>query len=59
NFAQLGAQLIAVVAAAGFAAGGTFAIVKGIEFVLGLRVEPQAEQLGLDLALHGEAAYQP
>jgi ammonia channel protein AmtB len=33
-------------------------IVKSIEFVLGLRVEPQQEELGLDLAVHGEVAYQ-
>ena len=32
---------------------------KIVEVVAGLRVEQQAEELGLDLALHGEAAYQP
>jgi Amt family ammonium transporter len=58
NLAQVGVQLIAIVAAAAFAAGGTFVIVKVVEVVLGLRVEPQHEQLGLDLAIHGEAAYQ-
>ena len=58
NFAQVGIQLVAVAAAATFAAVGTFLIVKGIEFVLGLRVEPQQEELGLDLAVHGEVAYQ-
>lgn len=58
NFAQVGIQLVAVAVAATFAAVGTFLIVKAIEFVLGLRVEPQQEELGLDLALHGEAAYQ-
>jgi ammonia channel protein AmtB len=26
--------------------------------VLGLRVEPQQEELGLDLTVHGEVAYQ-
>ena len=59
NVGQVGVQLVAVVAAAAFAAVGTFIIVKAIDFVLGLRVEPHAEQLGLDLAVHGEAAYQP
>jgi len=49
---------VAVGAAASFAAVGTFVIVKGIEFGLGLRVEPHQEELGLDLAVHGEVAYQ-
>jgi len=52
-------QLVAVGAAAAFSAGATFLIIKSIEFVLGLRVEPQQEELGLDLAVHGEVAYQP
>jgi Amt family ammonium transporter len=58
NLAQVGIQLVAVAASAAFAALGTFVIVKAIEFVLGLRVEPQQEELGLDLAVHGEVAYQ-
>ena len=58
NVGQVGIQLIAVGAVAAFAAVGTFVIVKVVEFVLGLRVEPQAEEIGLDLAVHGEAAYQ-
>ena len=55
NLGQVGVQVVAVGAAALFAGGATFVIVKGIEFVLGLRVEPQQEELGLDLAVHGEA----
>ena len=51
-------QLVAVGAAAAFAAVGTLVIVKLVDFILGLRVEPQAEEVGLDIALHGEAAYQ-
>jgi Amt family ammonium transporter len=58
NVAQVGIQLLAAGAAASFAAVGTFVIVKGIEFVLGIRVEPQQEELGLDLTVHGEVAYQ-
>ena len=58
NLGQVGIQLIAVAAAATFAAVATFVIVKVVEFVLGLRVEQHAEEVGLDLALHGEAAYQ-
>jgi len=59
NLGQVGVQLIAVVAAATFAAVATFVIVKLVEFVLGLRVEPDVEEVGLDLGVHGEAAYQP
>jgi Amt family ammonium transporter len=58
NLGQVVVQFAAVGAVAAFAAGGTFVIVKVVEFLLGLRVEPHAEEVGLDLALHGEAAYQ-
>src|ERR671935_91162 len=43
NLAQVGIQIVAVAVAAAFSAGATFVIVKAIEFVLGLRVEPQQE----------------
>ena len=59
NIAQLGIQALAVLAAAAFAAVMTFVIVKIVGFALGLRVEQAVEESGLDLALHGEAAYQP
>jgi Amt family ammonium transporter len=58
NLGQVGVQAVAVGATAAFAALATLGIVKLVELVAGLRVEPQAEQLGLDLAVHGEAAYQ-
>ncbi|CAN5268715.1 ammonium transporter [soil metagenome] len=58
NIGQVGIQLVAVAACAAFAAAVTLVIVRFIELVLGLRVERQAEELGLDLAVHGEAAYQ-
>jgi Amt family ammonium transporter len=56
--AQVGFQLVAVGATVAFAAVSTFVIVKVVEVVLGLRVDTQAEEVGLDLAVHGEAAYQ-
>jgi Amt family ammonium transporter len=59
NLAQVTVQLVAVGATIAFAAGATFVIVKLVDLALGLRVAPEAEQLGLDLAVHGEAAYQP
>ena len=55
---ELGVQVVAVGATVAFAAIATFIIVKLVDYVLGLRVEPEAEQLGLDLAVHGEVAYQ-
>jgi ammonium transporter, Amt family len=59
NIGQVGIQAIAVLVAAAFAGAATFVIVKVIELILGLRVEPEVEESGLDLALHGEVAYQP
>ena len=41
-----------------YAAVATFVIVKVVDLVLGLRVDSEAEEVGLDLAVHGEAAYQ-
>ena len=35
----------------------TFAIVKVIDFVIGLRVDEETEIVGLDQALHAESAY--
>jgi ammonium transporter, Amt family len=59
NLAQVGVQLVAVIAAAAFAAGATFLIVKVVQLAAGgLRVGLHDEEVGLDLALHGEAAYQ-
>ena len=57
NLGQVGIQVVAVAAAAAFSAAGTFGIVTLVEIVLGLRVGRQDEEIGLDLALHGEAAY--
>jgi Amt family ammonium transporter len=36
----------------------TFIIVKVVGLVLGLRVSTASEEAGLDIAVHGEAAYQ-
>ena len=59
NAGQLVTQFIAVGAVIAYAAVATFAIIKVVEFVLGLRVPAEEEEVGLDLAVHGEAAYQP
>ena len=51
-------QLIAVVVTVAFAAVGTFVIMKIINVAFGARVPEEHEEIGLDLAVHGEAAYQ-
>jgi ammonium transporter, Amt family len=58
NAAQIGTQAIAVGAAIAYAVVATFVIVKVVDIVLGLRVAAHDEQVGLDLSLHGEVAYQ-
>jgi Amt family ammonium transporter len=58
NPQQLVYQLVAVVATIGYAVVATFLIVKAVDLVLGIRVRPEAEEVGLDLSVHGEVAYQ-
>ena len=58
NPQQLVNQLIAVGATIAYAVIGTFVIVKVVDLLLGIRVKPEAEEMGLDLSVHGEAAYQ-
>jgi len=57
NPGQVITQLIAVGVTVAFAGIGTFVIVKLVDFILGIRVGSQEEELGLDLSTHGEAAY--
>jgi Amt family ammonium transporter len=54
---QLKNQLIGILAAAALGAIVTFILLKVIDAVIGLRVDAEAESLGLDLAEHGEKAY--
>ncbi|HLA16240.1 MAG TPA: ammonium transporter [Candidatus Limnocylindrales bacterium] len=58
NPQQVLTQLMAVGATIAYAAVATLAIVKLVDVVLGIRVRPTEEEVGLDLALHGEVAYQ-
>ena len=58
NPQQVVTQAIAVGATIGYAAVGTFVIVKVVDLLLGIRVKPEVEEMGLDLSVHGEAAYQ-
>jgi len=54
---QLAAQAIGVAVAAVWSAVATFVIVKLLAATTGLRVSAEAESDGLDLATHGERAY--
>ena len=58
NAGQVLTQLIAVAATIAYAVVGTFVIVKVVDGILGIRISAKDEELGIDLAVHGEAAYQ-
>ncbi len=51
-------QIVATGAAIAFSGAATFVILKAINLVIPLRVEEDAEVLGLDSSQHGEVAYQ-
>jgi Amt family ammonium transporter len=57
NMAQLTSQAAGVIIAWAIAAAGTFAILKLVDAVMGLRVSTEHEILGLDLSQHGEEGY--
>jgi Amt family ammonium transporter len=50
-------QVIGALAAASFAAAGTFVLLKVLDKVMGLRAQKDEELEGLDVTLHGEEAY--
>jgi Amt family ammonium transporter len=58
NPQQVITQIVAVGATIAYAVVGTFVIVKVVNAILGMRVSSAQEEAGLDLAVHGEAAYQ-
>jgi ammonium transporter, Amt family len=57
NPSQLITQVVAVAATIAYAVIATFVIIKLVDFILGIRVPQAQEEMGLDLAVHGEAAY--
>ena len=57
NPGLLTSQLIAVGATVAFAAAGTAVILLVLKAIMGLRVNDDDEQLGLDLSQHNESAY--
>ncbi len=54
---QLGAQAVGIAAAAVWAAGCTFVVIKVLGATIGVRVSVEEQREGLDLATHGEHAY--
>ncbi len=57
NGGQFVEQIIGVLATYAFCGIGTFVILTIIKAVVGLRVEPDDESMGLDLSSHAENAY--
>ncbi len=55
--AQVGTQLYAALVTAAWSAVATFALLKLVDALVGLRVHEEAESAGLDLALHDERGY--
>lgn len=58
GYGLVGAQLLAVVVVAAYSFAVTFGIGRVLDRLVGARVSPAAEEVGLDLALHGETAYE-
>lgn len=54
---QFGVQVASALIVAAFAFGMTFVIAKGLNRLMGLRVTEDEEEVGLDIAEHGEQAY--
>ena len=57
NLPFFGVQILAVVTVSLFSAAGTVVILKLVDRVVGLRVTPEEERMGLDLSQHNERAY--
>jgi Amt family ammonium transporter len=50
-------QAVATVAVFAFAFVGSYVIAKGIDLAIGMRVDEETEDIGLDQSLHAETAY--
>ncbi|GAB4323432.1 MAG: ammonium transporter [Dehalococcoidia bacterium] len=48
---------IGIVAVAAYSFVGTFVILKVLDYIVGIRVSEEEEQIGLDVSQHGERAY--
>jgi Amt family ammonium transporter len=59
NAGLIGTQLLGVLVVAAYSAVATAAILTVVNLIVPIRVTAPAEEAGLDLAQHGEIAYQP
>jgi len=57
SFGQLRNQFIGILATVILAGAGSVIILKLVDALVGLRVEPEEEAAGLDVTQHGESAY--
>ena len=57
NAVFFGVQALTVVVVGLFSAAGTWVILKAVDRIVGLRVPPEEERMGLDLSQHNERAY--
>jgi len=57
NIFQVARQLAGVLIAAALAAIGTWIVLRVCDWLIGVRVHPDQEIQGLDVAIHGEEAY--
>jgi Amt family ammonium transporter len=55
NARQMGIQVVGIAATVAWCAVATFAILRLVDAIMGLRVDVETEYNGLDLAQHGEA----
>jgi Amt family ammonium transporter len=57
NPRQLGVQFLAVGITLAYSLIATLVILRALDWVMGLRVSPEEERVGLDISQHGERAY--
>lgn len=57
NTAQLGLQAYGIAVTVVYCAIATFILLKVVDAIIGLRVDPESERDGLDLNLHGETVH--
>jgi Amt family ammonium transporter len=57
NFEQVWVQIQGIAATIVYCAVASFVILKAIDAAIGLRVDQEAEVIGLDLSLHGETVH--
>jgi len=57
NYDQIWIQAVGIAVAAAMGFGGTWVLLQLIKHLIGIRVEPEEEDIGLDISEHAEQAY--